>query len=118
MRKSPEPPSSCSWAQSPSSPWDDGTPKSKRRRGEIKTEFEVDREAEEDAITAFNIAEEWNSLNSLSSELYEIYEGMEISGSFQVAAIIEKLPPAWNDFMNYLKHKKKEMTVKDLIVGL
>ncbi|MFQ6662904.1 hypothetical protein Gotur_030600 [Gossypium turneri] len=37
-----EPPSSCSWAQSPSSPWDDGTPKSKRRRSEIKTESEVD----------------------------------------------------------------------------
>ncbi|TYG56578.1 hypothetical protein ES288_D08G074600v1 [Gossypium darwinii] len=41
-RRSPEPPSSCSLAQSPSSPWDDGTPKSKRRRSEIKTESEVD----------------------------------------------------------------------------
>ncbi|MBA0638633.1 hypothetical protein Godav_005238 [Gossypium davidsonii] len=41
-RRSPEPPSSCSWAQSPSSPWDDGTPKSKRRRSKIKTESEVD----------------------------------------------------------------------------
>ena len=35
---------------------------------------------------------------------------------FQVAAIIEKLPPLWKDFKNYLKHKRKEMTVKDLIV--
>ena len=37
---------------------------------------------------------------------------------FQVAAIIEKLPPLWKDFKNYLKHKRKEMTVEDLIVGL
>ena len=45
-------------------------------------------------------------------------EGMVISESFQVAAIIEKLPPAWNDFKNYLMHKRKEMTVEDLIVRL
>ncbi|KAG8485456.1 hypothetical protein CXB51_021821 [Gossypium anomalum] len=45
-RRSPEPSSSCSSAQSPSSTWDDGTPKSKQMRSEkyssIKTEFEVD----------------------------------------------------------------------------
>ncbi|PHT45480.1 hypothetical protein CQW23_14638 [Capsicum baccatum] len=35
-----------------------------------------------------------------------------------VAAIIEKLPPMWKDFKNYLKHKHKEMAVKDLIVRL
>ncbi|KAK5793919.1 hypothetical protein PVK06_035095 [Gossypium arboreum] len=45
-------------------------------------------------------------------------EGMIISESFQVATIIEKLPPAWNDFKNYLKHKRKEMLVEDLIVRL
>ncbi|KZV53575.1 hypothetical protein F511_27299 [Dorcoceras hygrometricum] len=32
-------------------------------------------------------------------------EGMTLSESFQVAAIIEKLPSAWKDFKNYLKHK-------------
>ncbi|KAK5775537.1 hypothetical protein PVK06_043438 [Gossypium arboreum] len=45
-------------------------------------------------------------------------EGMDISKSFQVAAIIEKLLPAQNDFKNYLKHKRKEMVVEDLIVKL
>lgn len=32
-------------------------------------------------------------------------EGMVISETFQVASIIEKLPPAWVDFKNYLKHR-------------
>ncbi|XP_022847663.1 uncharacterized protein LOC111370208 [Olea europaea var. sylvestris] len=32
-----------------------------------------------------------------------------------VAAIIEKLPPMWKDFKNYLKHKRKEMGLEDLI---
>lgn len=44
-----------------------------------------------------------------------LVEGMFISESFQVAAIIEKLPPTWNNFKNYLKHKRKEMTVEDMI---
>ncbi|XP_073280657.1 uncharacterized protein [Primulina huaijiensis] len=43
---------------------------------------------------------------------------MTLSESFQVAAIFEKLPPAWKDFKNYLKHKRKEMNVEELIVGL
>ena len=40
------------------------------------------------------------------------------SESFQVAAIIEKLPPLWKEFKNYLKHKRKEMRLEDLIVRL
>ena len=41
-----------------------------------------------------------------------------MSEAFQVAAIIEKLPPAWKDFKNYLKHKRKEMNAEKLIVKL
>ena len=48
--------------------------------------------------------------------LHEIYvEGMVLSKAFQVADIIEKLPHAWKDFKNYLKHKKKEMSIESLI---
>ncbi|XP_075480615.1 uncharacterized protein LOC142521272 [Primulina tabacum] len=37
--------------------------------------------------------------------LQEIHsEGMTLSDSFQVAAMIEKLSPMWKDFKNYLKH--------------
>ncbi|GJS01455.1 retrovirus-related pol polyprotein from transposon TNT 1-94 [Tanacetum coccineum] len=51
--------------------------------------------------------------------LYDIHtEGMTLSETFQVAAIIEKLPPSWVEFKNYLKHKRKEMSVEDLVVCL
>ncbi|KAK3026763.1 hypothetical protein RJ639_040302 [Escallonia herrerae] len=43
---------------------------------------------------------------------------MVLGESFQVAALIEKLPPTWKDFKNYLKHKRKEMKLEDLIVRL
>ena len=45
-------------------------------------------------------------------------EGMTLSETFQVAAFIEKLPPSWKDFKNYLKHKRKELSLEDLIVRL
>ena len=40
-------------------------------------------------------------------------EGM-VSKTFKVAAIIEKVPPIWN----YLKYKRKEMNIEDLIIQL
>ena len=43
---------------------------------------------------------------------------MVLSEDFKVATIIEKLPPRWKDFKNYLKYKQKEMSMEDLIVGL
>ncbi|KAK3000928.1 hypothetical protein RJ639_022196 [Escallonia herrerae] len=51
--------------------------------------------------------------------LHDIHaEGMVLGESFQVAALIEKLSPTWKDFKNYLKHKRKEKKLEDLIVRL
>ena len=35
-----------------------------------------------------------------------------------MTTIIEKPPPTWKDFKNYLKHKRKEMSIEDLIIRL
>ncbi|XP_023763186.1 uncharacterized protein LOC111911665 [Lactuca sativa] len=45
-------------------------------------------------------------------------EGMDLNDSFQVASMVENLPPGWIDFKNYLKHKRKEMSVEELVVRL
>ena len=51
--------------------------------------------------------------------LHEIEaEGMILTETFQVVIIVEKLPPAWRDFKNYLKYKRKELKLKDLIMRL
>ena len=47
-----------------------------------------------------------------------IDEDMVVNEAFQVATMIEKLPPSWNDFKNYLKHKRKEMKLEDLVIRL
>ncbi|KAH9763726.1 hypothetical protein KPL70_001262 [Citrus sinensis] len=43
---------------------------------------------------------------------------MMLNETFQVAAIMEKLPPAWKDFKSYLKHKRKEMNIEGVVVKL
>lgn len=45
-------------------------------------------------------------------------EMVELSESFQVAVIIEKLLPSWKEFKKYLKYKRKEMKLEELIVRL
>ena len=60
-----------------------------------------------------------SQVQELQVILHEIHaEGMMLSETFQVATIIEKLPLAWKDFKNYLKHKRKEMTIEDLVIRL
>ncbi|GKA86569.1 pol polyprotein [Tanacetum coccineum] len=65
--------------------------------------------------------EVWESLDAkvqdLQVLLHDIHaEGMTLSETFQAVAIIEKLPHRWGEFKNYLKHKRKEMSVEDLVV--
>ncbi|CAA7024492.1 unnamed protein product [Microthlaspi erraticum] len=43
---------------------------------------------------------------------------MSICEIFTVNSFIEKLPPGWMDFKNYLTHKRKAITLEDLIVKL
>ncbi|KAL0328102.1 UNVERIFIED_CONTAM: hypothetical protein Scaly_2242800 [Sesamum calycinum] len=60
-----------------------------------------------------------NQVQEFQMILHDLHtEGMKLSESFQVAAMIEKLPPLWKDLKNYLKHKRKEMGLQDLIVRL
>ncbi|KAL0324704.1 UNVERIFIED_CONTAM: hypothetical protein Scaly_2437500 [Sesamum calycinum] len=60
-----------------------------------------------------------NQVQEFQMILHDLHaEGMKLNESFQVAAMLEKLPSLWKDFKNYLKHKRKEMGLEDLIVRL
>ena len=51
--------------------------------------------------------------------IHELHaEACAISEQLQVGSIIEKLPPSWRDFKVYLKHKRREMSMEDLILRL
>ncbi|CAL0320864.1 unnamed protein product [Lupinus luteus] len=63
------------------------------------------------------------SVESQSHEIQKIAheiisEGMALDEQFQVAVIIDKLPPSWKDFKNLLRHKTKEISLESLITRL
>ena len=61
----------------------------------------------------------FSQVQELQVILHEIHtKGMMLSETFQVVAMIEKLPPAWKDFKNYLKHMRNEMSIEDIIIRL
>ena len=60
-----------------------------------------------------------SQVQELQVVVHDIHaEGMTLSETFQVVAFIEKLPPSWRDFKSYLKHKRNELSLEDLIVRL
>ena len=60
-----------------------------------------------------------SQVQELQVILHEIHvKGRMLIETFQVVATIEKFPPTWKDFKNYLKHKRNEMSIKGLIIRL
>lgn len=45
-------------------------------------------------------------------------EGMILPAPFIVGSLIEKLPDSWKDYKNTMKHKRKDMTLEELIVHI
>ena len=42
-------------------------------------------------------------------------ENMKMCEVLQANVLIEKFPPSWSDYRNQLKHKKKDLTLQELI---
>ena len=57
-----------------------------------------------------------HELQKIAHEI--ISEGMSLDEQFQIAVIIDKLPPGWKDFKNVLRHKTKEFSLESLITRL
>nr|GEV49734.1 uncharacterized protein [Tanacetum cinerariifolium] len=78
--------------------------------------FVVARFLDYKMVDSKNVISQVQGLQVLIHDIHA--EGMTLSETFQAAAITEKLPPSWVEFKNYLKHKRKEMSVEDLVVRL
>ena len=63
-----------------------------------------------------SVEEQYHKLQSIAHEIF--VEGMQLPGQFQIAVVINKLPPAWKDFKNTLKHKTKEFSLESTITRL
>ena len=57
-----------------------------------------------------------HELQKIAHEI--ITEGMPLDEQFQIAVMIDKLPPGWKEFKNQLRHKTKEFSIESLITRL
>jgi len=62
------------------------------------------------------VEEQSQELQNIAHEIF--VEGIQLPEQFQIAVIIDKLPPAWKDFKNTLRHKTKEFSLESLITRL
>ena len=63
-----------------------------------------------------SVEEQSQELQNIAHEIF--VEGIQLPEQFQIAVIIDKLPPAWKDFKNALRHKTKEFSLESLITRL
>ncbi|KAL0449285.1 UNVERIFIED_CONTAM: hypothetical protein Slati_1484900 [Sesamum latifolium] len=42
-------------------------------------------------------------------------ENMKMCEILQVNVLLKKFPPTWNDYRNHVKHKKRDLTLQELI---
>ncbi|XP_019239111.1 PREDICTED: uncharacterized protein LOC109219134 [Nicotiana attenuata] len=59
------------------------------------------------------IMEQIHEYENLTADV--LNEGMEMCEILQANVLLEKFPPSWNDYRNQLKHKKKNLTLQELI---
>ncbi|CAN1148821.1 hypothetical protein LINPERHAP2_LOCUS16697 [Linum perenne] len=59
------------------------------------------------------IMDQVHTYENLTAEV--LAEGMKMCEILQANVLIEKLPESWSTYRNHLKHKKKYMTLKELI---
>ncbi|KAL9235840.1 hypothetical protein vseg_010574 [Gypsophila vaccaria] len=44
-----------------------------------------------------------------------INEGMKLDDVFLANVLLERFPPSWSDYRNHLKHKKKDLSLQDVV---
>ncbi|XP_074276914.1 uncharacterized protein LOC141600571 [Silene latifolia] len=44
-----------------------------------------------------------------------VNEGMKLDEIFLANVLLEKIPPSWSDYKNHLKHKKKNLSLQELV---
>ena len=71
--------------------------------------FIVDKFTEYKMVDSKSVTSQVQELQLIIHELEA--EGHKVGESFLVEAITGKLPPSWKDYRNYLKHKKKEISL-------
>jgi cation transport regulator ChaB len=78
--------------------------------------YDVSRYLKYQMVDERSVEAQSHEIQKIAHEI--ITEGMPLDDQFQIAVIIDKLPPGWKDFKNQLRHKTKEFSNESLITRL
>ncbi|XP_031106539.1 uncharacterized protein LOC116011156 isoform X1 [Ipomoea triloba] len=78
--------------------------------------FVVGRFLDFKMVNSKTVLSQVEDLQLIFDEIHD--KGMVVSEAFQVESVIHLLPLGWKDFKHYLKQKRKEMNLEDLIQRL
>lgn len=79
-------------------------------------EFLIERFLEYKMVDSKTVVNQVKELQLILDDIHA--EGITLSETFLVAAIIGKLPPGWVNFKSYLKTMPREMSLEDLLAQL
>ena len=82
----------------------------------LQKKYDVSRYMKYQMIDGKSVEAQSHELQKIAHKITS--KGMTLDEQFQVAIIIDKLPPAWKDFKNTLRHKTKEFSLESLITRL
>ena len=55
----------------------------------------------------------------VSSQIHDLVtKDIKLPESFVVGSLIETLPNSWKDYKNNMKHKRKQMSIEDVIIHI
>ncbi|KAL0309191.1 UNVERIFIED_CONTAM: hypothetical protein Sradi_5861400 [Sesamum radiatum] len=105
---------------------------SSRREDELKVKYEKDNKTVRGHLlnhmtnTLFDLSSttkvegqsgtRWNPVHEYENLVANVLsEDMKMCEIIQANSLLEKFPPSWNDYRNHLKHKKRDLTLQELI---
>ena len=83
-----------------------------KTKKEVKDKFMILKYLEFNMIDTKSVLDQIHELQVPVTKLHELK--VEISESFQVRAIIAKIPQSWNGYRNKLLHTKNDITLEEL----
>ncbi|KAL0289599.1 UNVERIFIED_CONTAM: hypothetical protein Sradi_7070000 [Sesamum radiatum] len=85
---------------------------SSRREDELKAKYEKDNRTFQ-IVDGKSIMDQLHEYENIVADV--LNEDMKMREILQPNVLLEKFPPSWNDYRNHLKHKKRDLTLQELI---
>ncbi|KAL0364179.1 UNVERIFIED_CONTAM: hypothetical protein Sangu_0515500 [Sesamum angustifolium] len=85
---------------------------SSRKEDELKAKYEKDNKTFQ-IVDGKSIMDQVHDYENIVADV--LNEDMKMCEILQANVLLKKFPPSWNEYRNHLKHKKRDLTLQELI---